>query len=124
VNQIQGKDPRILLLQRGLMAPTYPGYWGGPGGIQGAGESLEEVAARETLEESSIVFEPTSLFYQGELPDRKVFYFLGRWYAPERIVIQQDEAIGFGWFTFQEALRLSLSLRYREAITQLAMQFS
>ncbi len=125
VRQLPPADPgRILLFQRGYGAPTFPGCWGGPGGIfkKKTDMSLAAAAQREVFEETGITFwpEPTP-FYSGQMPNRYLGYFLGNWQLPESgmVVFPDHETIGSGWFTAAEALRLSLSFKYREAIKQL-----
>lgn len=44
-----------LLLKRGETAPWMPGKWNLPGGNRDPGETLEETARREALEEAGVV---------------------------------------------------------------------
>jgi ADP-ribose pyrophosphatase YjhB (NUDIX family) len=45
-------ERRVLMIRRGIS--PYRGCWGFPGGFQEHGESLDETAARETLEETGL----------------------------------------------------------------------
>lgn len=110
----------ILLLQRGWKAPTFPGFWGGPGGLKNQGEEPTRAAARECYEEIGIDFRPDQEpFFEGEWNDRHLSYYLGDWMAPEYLAVQPEEAAGYGWFTFEGALALPTSFLYKDAIERL-----
>lgn len=122
-SQVNSTKPRILLIQRGTTAPTYPEEWAGPAGLREDGETPEEAAAREAAEEISIRFQATTAFYDGELNGRKLSYFLGGWEAPAQLTVQTNEVAGYGWFSFEDALKLRLAFRWREAIELLIEYF-
>lgn len=65
----------ILLIKRGI-APRI-GEWALPGGFIGEGESWQEAAARETLEESNIVIYPSdiSVFDVCSVPNGPILIF-------------------------------------------------
>jgi 8-oxo-dGTP pyrophosphatase MutT (NUDIX family) len=117
----------ILLFQRGYGAPTFAGCFGGPGGILEAskGETPPEAAARETMEETNIIFSPeTDPFYMGEMPDRNLQYFVGDWAAPGAGIVYNDfEVIGHLWADRELALVLAesgkLSFHYQQAVEKL-----
>jgi 8-oxo-dGTP diphosphatase len=52
-------DPRVLLIRRGT-APLL-GEWSLPGGVLECGETLREAVAREALEETGLLIEPTEM---------------------------------------------------------------
>ena len=124
----KNSTPMILLLQRGCGAPSFASHWGCPAGLADAGESPAKAAEREAYEEISISFTADNLpFWTGEMPDRKLSYFLGKWMAPyPGPKLQATNGVwendGFGWFTLPSALRLDLSFRYRDAINYLQSQ--
>lgn len=117
------EDPAILLFQRGYGAPTFPGHWGGPGGLFEAGVDADEAAAaeRETFEETNIIFIPeTPAFYKGVMPDRDLIYHIGKWsIGKSGIRYNDNEVIGHGWFTGEQAQKLDLSFHYQTAIEKL-----
>jgi ADP-ribose pyrophosphatase YjhB (NUDIX family) len=59
VNTIVVSDSRVLLCRRA--GPPAAGRWGMPGGFMESGETLEEAAAREALEETGVRLEPREL---------------------------------------------------------------
>ena len=63
VTTIVEKDGRILLCKRAQ--PPRVGLWTLPGGFMECDESLEEAAARETLEETGIVLDLADLRFYG-----------------------------------------------------------
>ena len=54
---IQRADGRVLLLQRGATAPTFPNHWGVVTGLVEAGETPAEAALRELGEEAGLTGE-------------------------------------------------------------------
>ncbi len=86
---------RILLCRRGI-APRY-GLWTLPAGFMENGESVEEAAARETLEEAHARVEIISLFSLLSLPHISQVYLLFR----GRIL---GESFGAGHETLEASL--------------------
>lgn len=115
----------ILLLRRGPTAPTFPGAWGGPGGLfeDGKDKSWAGAASREALEECNIVFAPENppfIESTWEGDNRLLKYFLGYWFIEYGgLRFNDNEADDYGFFTAEEALKMELSFRYREAILKL-----
>lgn len=58
---------RLLLVRRAIQ--PYRGFWGFPGGFQDYGESLEETAARETLEETGLSVRIGRVLHVGHTTD-------------------------------------------------------
>lgn len=119
---------RILLVQRGAQAPTCPSEWGMPAGIV-EDETASEAAAREVMEETHLGFatQTDTPFWSGMWvkpkggSQRNLNYYVGKWFfLHERSgVILSSECCGVGWFTYEEAIRLPLSFRYREVLDAL-----
>lgn len=65
-------DCEILLARRGEAADAFPGFWSLPGGFLDVGEgTMEDVAAREVLEETGIAASPGAmrLFHVSSRPE-------------------------------------------------------
>ena len=58
------RDNKLLLLQRGMTAPTMPGVWSIPGGHKEEGEKLLFTAIRELKEETNL--DVLAFSYVGE----------------------------------------------------------
>jgi len=121
--QVRVDEPRILLLQRGATAPTFPECWAFPAGIREEGESLEQAVRRETKEEVGVTFKPRMLFFSGAWKNRHLHYYTGEWKAPKALRPQINEVAGYGWFSFKDALGLPLAFRYREVIKNLVTMY-
>lgn len=105
---------RVLLTQRGPAARHEQFKWEGPGGSVEEGETFEEAAKRELLEELNIHITIDSILGQfasvtdsnGETWETVIF----KAYTHDLPVIQEPtKCVGFGWFTIHEATNLSLA---------------
>lgn len=108
------KNNKILLLQRSNYSKNYPGFWGCPGGRAEAGETAEQNVMREVKEECGLDFFPSEIIKTGVWQNRKFYRFLGTWQG--NIKIQEEEVDDFGWYTFEEAMKLNLSFDYKEVL--------
>lgn len=106
---------RILLARRGR-APN-AGTWAMPGGLVEVGETLEQAARREVLEETSLTLE-TVVFNRFHEIIRKdvqgrveVHYLLAMFAAtsPDGEAIAGDDAAEVAWFTLEEMETLPLT---------------
>lgn len=98
------RDGAVLLVQRAK--PPFDGIWAFPGGAVEYGESLEEAAAREVLEETSITVRIDSQIDRAEiLPGHEsagvgnhyvVIVFRGRYVGG--IARAGDDAAAAAWF--------------------------
>jgi ADP-ribose pyrophosphatase YjhB (NUDIX family) len=97
------RDGRVLLVRRSAAMERSPGRWAYPGGFVEAGETLEQAALRETLEEAGLHARITGIVGRPHTlldPHHAVFAFRGeaagepapgdeadevRWFAPREI---------------------------------------
>ncbi len=92
----------ILLLQRGMTDPWMPGRWCLPGGKLDPGESLEECAVRELLEEAGVQPGDLHHFESQREGDRThhVFYTLSHF---GDVTLPDGECDDFCWVNRDEA---------------------
>ena len=107
-------NKKILLLKRSDYTQNYPGHWGCPGGRAEQDETAEENVIREVKEECNLDFVPQSVYKTGVWKNRNFYRFLGSWSGT--IKIQEEEVNSFGWFSYEEAIKLKFSFDYREVI--------
>lgn len=104
-------DGRVLLVQR-PGDKQHPYTWSAVGGKADADETAIEAIMRETREEVGVALdaERLVLLHEGEYDhDNFLFsysHFLYEHYS--RAVDLEEDHIGYGWFTHEEALRLTL----------------
>ena len=120
------KDGSILLMQRDLDKPNYPGFWGsGAGGSVFKGESPLEGARRELLEETGIRFD-------GELPriyhvvtDTTIYcgFLCVTDTAKDKITLQEGETIAFRWVTPQEFRQIFTSDQFVDGLRERLREF-
>ncbi|MEV4626628.1 NUDIX hydrolase [Micromonospora sp. NPDC049523] len=95
VHQLAGVllvDPSgaVLMQLRDEYAPRHPNLWGIPGGHVESGETPEQAAHRELLEETGLrVDGPLELFWSGSRPDDNSHWYV--YCAPTRA--RQDQVV-------------------------------
>ena len=114
---------RILMQQR-----TYPyGKWGLPGGIMELGESTEETARREVLEETGLTLGAMELFgvYSGQgylcvAQNGDEYYVVCTVYLTREYTgtlrVNDSESLAFDWFGI-DALPADIPRTHREMIS-------
>ncbi len=114
---------QILLLRRGATAPTCPGMWGGPGGLQEDDETESEAATREVREEAGIeiTLDSGTPFFSSRWSGdgREIRYFLAHVDGNVTITFPDKEADAYVWASYEEAMRLPLAFCYKEALEKL-----
>lgn len=107
-------DTKILLTQRGPGARHEQYKWEGPGGAVEVGETYEQAAHREIMEELGVTVALGDIIGEfeeitdsnGDRWEAKIF----RAHTHETPQIKEPEkCVGFGWFTREEAAQLNLA---------------
>lgn len=113
-------DGKILLLQR-AEGNSAAGKWDIPGGRNENGESLEETAVRESLEESGIrirdirPLHSSSEEFHGEKVERHVYQATS---DSASVTVDPKEHTTYVWATPTEALDIDLISYFKEIILQ------
>ncbi len=125
------REGRVLLVRRAN--PPDAGRWAFPGGKIDGGETIENAAVRELLEETGVVAEPHRVFTAVDVFDRDesgglrrhfvLIAVLCKWQSGEPIA--DDDALEARWFKLDELddANLALSLNVAEVARQAANIF-
>jgi 8-oxo-dGTP diphosphatase len=105
------RGDRVLLVRRAIEPGL--GCWTFPGGHVDRGETLEEAALRETLEECGVTADLGELLGAFSYPGRPVVIVIyrGTVASGSREAHAGDETLEVGWFTAEEAAALPLAFR-------------
>ncbi len=105
------RGDRVLLVKRAI-EPGF-GRWTFPGGHVDRGETLEEAALRETLEECGATADLGDLLGAFSYPGRPVVIvvYRGTLAVGSREPHAGDETLEVGWFTAEEVAGLPLAFR-------------
>jgi ADP-ribose pyrophosphatase len=122
VGAIVIKDDRVLLVKRNK--PPGEGLWAIPGGRVEPGETLQQAAEREIMEETGITIQAGDIVYTFEViePDeagRPRFHYVIVDLASEYVTGKldpSDDALEARWVSSQELKRLSVSQATTEVL--------
>ncbi len=109
------KDGRVLLVRRGI--PPSEGLWAIPGGHVELGETLQETAEREILEETGIVIKAHGPIYAFDLIERDESGRIRFHYIVVDVKADYvsgdprgaDDALEARWLSWDEIEKLSVS---------------
>lgn len=118
------KDKAILLVKR--KNPPYQDQWAIPGGKIEAGETLQQAAEREIMEETGISIKAGAPVYVFDLIERDAtgqlrFHYVIVDLEAEYIggeIHASDDALEAGWFTADELTSLNLNPSTRKLLTE------
>jgi ADP-ribose pyrophosphatase YjhB (NUDIX family) len=105
---------QILLVKRWSKTKAYPNLWSFPWWKQDFWETLDETAIREVKEEVNLIFNPTKLFYTSVDSWFELNRFLWTW--EWEVKIKEDELNWYGWFTYDEIIRLKIAFDNRKVL--------
>ncbi|MCP4111248.1 MAG: NUDIX hydrolase [Desulfobacteraceae bacterium] len=130
VGAVAVKDNSVLLVLRGK--PPSKGVWAIPGGSVNLGETLQEAAEREILEETGIVIKAgkpvfTFDFVERDNTGRVRFHYIIVDLMAEYVSGEPcpgDDALNAKWISPQELDELNVSLMTRRLLKQLIPAFA
>ncbi len=115
------RDGKVLLVQE--KQPKVYGKWNLPAGRVDVGETIEQAAVREVLEETGFVVElGKKLTIQHFSAERPVMHGFAATITGGELKIPEDELIGADWFTLDEILALQEEGKLRSEWIVLAVQ--
>jgi 8-oxo-dGTP pyrophosphatase MutT (NUDIX family) len=123
---IVNSDKKILLQFRGPNWKTFPNSWCTFGGKVEENESVEEGLQRELKEEIDLDIDVQKLVLGYEIPfDEPQYNRFGSLYYYTYDISKEEvdnlkllEGNGWGWFTFEEVMKLETAPNLKEALTQ------
>ena len=110
----------VLLVKPPDWVSQFSGHWNFPGGVVEDGETLEEGAIREVLEETNIVCEVQDLLFtdHNEKYDTSIAIFRGK-YISGQAKIESHEISAISWFEIRDALEQPLAFNIKEVLSDL-----
>lgn len=123
---VMHRDGDILLMQRDLDKPNYPGYWeSGAGGSVLKGESDLDGARRELLEETGIAAKDglENLYYVVTNTTIYRGYLCVTDMPKEDVQLQEGETIAFRWVNKEEFREIFYSDRYVSGLRERLHEF-
>jgi mutator protein MutT len=98
------KDGKFLFVQRSKQKKTLPGAWAFASGTVEEGETIEEAAKREAMEEVGVEVQPVQTFATRDLPEAGVtlHFVLCGLVAGQPKPVEKHEIENIAWHTFED----------------------
>ena len=93
-------EGKVLLLKRGMTAPSFPGKWDLPGGHIHNGESKEKGLAREIVEETGLTINNPVSYGYSSIPNQ-FFFVIENWNGDVKLSFEHDD---FAWVDLKTEL--------------------
>jgi len=93
-------EGKVLLLKRGMTAPSFPGKWDLPGGHIHNGESKEKGLAREIEEETGLIINDPVSYGYSSIPNQ-FFFVIEQWDGEVQLSFEHDD---FAWVDLKTEL--------------------
>ena len=103
------RDGKVLLV-RSLTSRQFTNHWSLPGGMVENGESAEQGAIRESIEETGIVCDVDDLITEFDNVEEgvRINIFKARYISGE-ILLEDGEIADARWLTIEDSLKLPLA---------------
>ncbi len=111
------RDQKVLLIKRSEQEDSEPGKWCTPNETLNEGESPEGAVVRGVKEELGMSFVIFKRLFDHSYQEHTTFVFEG--VANGEIVPNPEEVADYGWFSYQEAMRLEFAYDYDRVIRSL-----
>lgn len=105
-------ENRMLLIKRSRNKKENPNLWAFPGWGNENDEMMEETVIRELKEEVGLDFSVIELFHENKTETHHFFRYMGTWIW--KIIIEESESGGYGWFSSEKALQIPISTNMKE----------
>lgn len=117
------KEGRCLVLKRSMASKGNPGKWDFPGGKMDPGESPDEAARREALEETGLLIEIGRVLgsAESESPANRIVYTALEGRAVSGEVRLSDEHEDYAWLAPHELSSIDLVPQFRAIASSLGL---
>jgi len=126
---IINKDNKLFLSKRGAQSRNEHGLWEFPGGGLKFGDSFEDTIKREIKEEFGMeikivdTLEPFNHLISLEKQHWVALCFVCKHISGNPSILEPDKCEQVGWFTYQVAKKLKLTLTAQHRMKQLSVEY-
>ncbi len=110
---VYNSNKEILLLKRSINDSVLPNYWDIPGGTLEDGEDPMSGAIRETIEETGIKIDKSSLFfYTSNIDTQKNKQFVRMIFIAQtsdpQVILNKEDHEGYKWIDINDQIQLKV----------------